>query len=415
MSLVILHLTASTFFGGPERQMLGLARALSGEHRSVFLSFAEGGRCQAFLEEARQQGFEAEALGHDTPHLGRALRELAGQLQGLSTGVLCCHGYKAGLVGRPAARRAGVAVVAVSRGWTGENLKVRMYEALDRLSLRWMDRVVCVSEGQAAKVRRAGVRPDRVVVIPNSIDAGRFDAPDPTGRAELLGLFSAPVIRVVGAAGRLSPEKGFEVLVEAAAIVARSDPSVGFALFGEGVLRDALARRVAAAGLGSRFALAGFRGDLDRLVPHLDLLAQSSFTEGMPNVVLEACAAGVPVVATAVGGTPEIVRVGRSGLLVPPGDPDALACGILDVLGREDAGAGLGAAGRRAICERFTFAAQAEGYRRLFVELGASRGATNEIRSAVASDRAGLVEGPTGASPRRRVVPDPAIGPEGGT
>jgi glycosyltransferase involved in cell wall biosynthesis len=382
--VVVVHLTSSTFFGGPERQMLGLARGLAREHRTVFLSFAEGRRCDAFLSEARRQGFEAASLAHDTPHLGLALRELFERLRGLGAGVLCCHGYKADLLGRPAARRVRIPAVAVSRGWTGETAKVRAYDALDRLHLRWMDRVVCVSEGQAAKVRRAGVPTGRLVVIPNAIDAGRFDRPDPAARGELLGLFPGPVARVIGAAGRLSPEKGFEVLVEAAAIVARSDPSAGFALFGEGILRDELARRVAAAGLEGRFLLAGFRADLDRLLPHLDVLVQSSFTEGMPNVILEACAAGVPVVATTVGGTPEVIEDGWSGHLVPPGDPAALAGRILDVLGDGPGGRALGARGRDRILLHFTFEAQAASYSHLFAELvGARRAALAGLSDGV--------------------------------
>src|SRR5262249_35089656 len=128
-----------------------------------------------------------------------------------------CHGYKANLLGRPAARAAGVPAVAVSRGWTGESLRVRLYEWLDRRHPRWVGRVVCVSEAQAAKVRRAGVRPGRVVVIPNAVDPERFSDPDPRYRDKLLRLFRGPVKRVVGAAGRLSPEKGFNYLVTAAA------------------------------------------------------------------------------------------------------------------------------------------------------------------------------------------------------
>ena len=99
----IAHLLSSTFFGGPERQMLGLAQSLAGEARSVFVSFGEGGRCQAFLDEARRHGFEASALAHDTPHFWAAMGELAALLRQLSVDVLLCHGYKAGILGRPAA------------------------------------------------------------------------------------------------------------------------------------------------------------------------------------------------------------------------------------------------------------------------------------------------------------------------
>jgi glycosyltransferase involved in cell wall biosynthesis len=368
----IVHLTASTFLGGPERQMLGLANALSEEYRTDFVLFPEGGRCRAFLGEVRRQGFEGVALASDTPWVRAAVRELTGRLGELGADLLCCHGYKANLLGRPAARRAGVPVVAISRGWTGESFKVRMYERLDRFTLPWMDRVVCVSEGQAAKVRRAGVPGERVTVIRNAIRADRFAAPLPRGRELLQGLFPEPRGLIVGAAGRLSPEKGFGVLVQAAEQVCRRRPDVGFVLFGDGPLRDRLQHEAALAGLGGRFVLAGFRGDLDGLIPHLDLLALPSFTEGLPNVVLEAMAAEVPVVATAVGGTPEVVEEGVTGHLVPPGDAEALAARIGQVLASQGRAA-MGRRGRERVLREFTFEGQARQYERFFERLLFSR------------------------------------------
>src|SRR5437764_5811221 len=213
--MIVVHLTASTFLGGPERQILGLARHLDAGIRSAFLSFAEGGRCAGFLQAARIQGHSARMLNHDTPRLLGAARETTAELTRLRANVLCCQGYKADLVGRIAARRAGIPAVAVSRGWTGETLKVRLYEWLDRVNLRWMDRVVCVSEGQAAKVRRA-VSPERVEVIRNAIDATRFAEIDPRYRQRLQTFFARPRRRIIGSAGRLSREKGFSIFLEAA-------------------------------------------------------------------------------------------------------------------------------------------------------------------------------------------------------
>lgn len=369
----VVHLTASPFLGGPERQMLGLASALPGDYRTVFLGFTEGGRGLPLLDEARRLGFEATALRGNVDGYGRgyraAVHEAAGRLRDLGAGVVCCHGYKPDLVGRPASRRAGTPVVAVSRGWTAATLKVRLNEAVDRLGLRRMDRVVCVSEGQAVKVRRAGVSPARVIVIRNAIRADRFDAHDPVGRARLLALFDRAPARVVGAAGRLSPEKGFAVLVGAAARVLAEAPDVGFVVFGAGPLHADLTQRIDAAGLRGRFLLPGFRDDLDAVLPHLDLLALPSFTEGLPNVVLEAFAAGVPVVATAVGGTPEVVEDGESGYLVPPGDPAALARRVLDALSDEGRRLAMGARGRDRVRGEFTFEAQGLLYQDLFREL----------------------------------------------
>src|SRR5437899_1990442 len=117
----VVHLTASTLYGGPERQMLGLAAALGEQARTIFLSFAESGKCRSFLSVCRQQGFEAVPLDNDTPRFRRAIAEVAGHLHRTGADVLCCHGYKSNLLGRAAARRAGIPAVAVSRGWTGES------------------------------------------------------------------------------------------------------------------------------------------------------------------------------------------------------------------------------------------------------------------------------------------------------
>jgi glycosyltransferase involved in cell wall biosynthesis len=367
--MIAAHLTASTFFGGPERQMLGLARELVPGVRSVFLSFAEGGRCRSFLDEARKQEFFAGALHYDTPWLRASVRELTAELMRLQVDVLCCHGYKADILGRIAARRAGIPVVAVSRGWTAESVKVRFYEWLDRRNLRWMDRVICVSHGQADRVRRAGVDPARIAVIHNAIDIARFAEPDLRCLRWLHEFFPRPRRVIVGAAGRLSPEKGFDVLVEAARRVTAHDRTIGFVLFGEGPERSRIARTIESAGLKDDFVLAGLRHDLDRFYPFFDLFVLPSFTEGLPNVVLEAFAARVPVVATAVGGTPEVVQAGVNGYLVPPGDPNTLAGRILDALADENMRQGMGRAGHCRVCEEFTFAAQARAYARLFSTL----------------------------------------------
>jgi glycosyltransferase involved in cell wall biosynthesis len=371
--MVIVHLLASPFFGGPERQVLGLARAHPPAYRTVFLSFAERGLSVPFLEKARQHGFEAVGLRHNAPFLRRAANEIASHLRRVGARLLCCSGYKPDVIGWLAARLAGVPVIAIAHGWTAVTLKVRLNEMLDRLVLHGMDRVVCVSEGQAAKVRRAGVAPARVVVIRNAVGRESFQEPDPRFRQELLGKFAQPPRWLVGAAGRLSPEKGFDQLVEAARVVQKHHPAAGFVVFGDGLLREALTRRVAACGLGERFVFAGFRGDLEKCLPNLDVFVQPSFTEGLPVAVLEASAAGLPVVATAVGGTPEVVADGSTGFLVPAGRPDALA-EKLDVLLRDAAlRQRLGGQGRRRVEEAFTFEAQSDRYQRLFAEMGIAR------------------------------------------
>ena len=365
----IVHLTASTFHGGPERQMLGLGCGLIDHAQSTYVSFPEGGRCRAFLSAARQERFAAIALENDTPRFRSCIAELAGLLHSTSANVLLCHGYKANILGRPAARRAGIPAVAVSRGWTGESWRVRLYEKLDRFHLRYMDHVIAVSQAQAEKVKRAGVRPERLTVIHNAIDPERFVDPDPRYRTKLEKFFRSPRSHIIAAAGRLSPEKGFDVFLGAAARVLEAQPDVGFVLFGNGSMKQLLQQQVTFLGLGGSVVMAGFRNDLDRFISQLDLFVLPSYTEGLPNVVLEACAAGVPVVATEVGGTPEVIEDGTSGFLVPPGDPDALAAKILEAIECEDRLREVGFMGRQRVLEQFTFPSQVEGYLRLFDRL----------------------------------------------
>jgi glycosyltransferase involved in cell wall biosynthesis len=367
--MTVVHLTSSTFFGGPERQMLGLAEALPGDVRTAFVSFPEGGRCTAFLDVVRDRGFEAVALRADFPRLRAAVAELTATLRELGCDLLLCHGYKANLLGRVAARRVGVPAVAVSRGWTWQDRRVRLYEWLDRRHLRLMDHVVAVSDGQAERVRRwCGVPVGRVTVIRNSARLGAFAATEPA-RDRLLGFFPRPPSRVIVAAGRLSPEKGFDVLIEAAASVLAADPAAGIVIFGEGPLRPELERQVRDRGLAGRVVLPGFRSDLDALLAAADVVTLPSFTEGLPNVALEASAAGIPVVATAVGGTPEVIAAGDTGFLVPPGRPDELAASLARLLRDPRLCAALGAAGRGRMQRLFTFDAHAAAYLDLFARL----------------------------------------------
>lgn len=367
-----LHLTASTFFGGPERQMLGLARHLPPEVRSHFASFSEHGRCDAFLNEVRNAGFGTTKLKHDSPHLRAAIRELVTLIHKRNATILFTHTYKPNLLGRLAARRAGIPHVVVSRGWTGENWKVRAYEKLDRLNLRFADRIVAVSNGQANKIRKAGVPENRIVVIRNAARLGAFEKRT-DGRNDLLNNFgNSQPSRIILAAGRLSPEKGFDVLIDAASHVVKEHPHAGFVIFGEGVEREALTKQVQLLGLQSHVVLAGFTDRLDHYLPHADIVVLPSRTEGLPNVALEASAAGVPVVATAVGGTPEVIAEGKTGFLVPSEDATTMAIRIGQLLRNDDLRNRFGEAGRQRMEDEFSFEAQAGRYLSLHESLAKS-------------------------------------------
>ena len=373
----ILILTASPFFGGPERQMLELAKTLRVQHPDVECcigSFPEGGNCRSFLEKVAAAGFETIEIVNDFPHLIRAKNELKQVLIDRKITILITTGHKARGVSCLLPKSLRIPILTVSRGWTTESLKIRLFNLADRWFHRRADHVIAVSEGQAAKVIRFGTPPERVTVIHNAIRIERFDTPpNPAHREKLLALFpNQKPDFLLCAAGRLSPEKGFDLLIDAMKIVRGRSFSVGLVVFGEGSLRDPLEKQITMLGLQDFVQLPGFTDDLDHFLPHFDLFVQSSHTEGLPNVLLESMAARTPVVATNVGGTPEVVDDGVTGLMVPPGNAEKLADAICRLLAESENLPTMGVAARERVQTFFTFENQADRYYELLSKVSLS-------------------------------------------
>lgn len=203
---------------------------------------------------------------------------------------------------------------------------------------RWLrtDRVIALSEPVRTRCLAAGIPSERIVVIPPavSLEAGR------TARPEL-------VPPTIGCIAALTPEKGVDVLVDAAALVHDRHPDVRWRVFGDGAQRPVLTKRLAALGLDGVMELAGHVRDPEREIPGMALLVQPSRSEGFGSSVLDALAVGVPVVASMTGGLPEALAAG-GGVLVPPGDADALAGAIGTLLDDPARRHALGAEGREA-------------------------------------------------------------------
>ena len=377
MSLRIAHVTASPFFGGVERIILETTRLLQhtkgAEH--VLASFPEGGNAEPFLREVEQAGFTAYRFQNDMPHLVAATFELLRLLKQHQIQILCAHGYKSRILGWFAAKRLRIPIVGVSHGWTGECKKIQFYERIDKWIHRRMDHIVCVSQGQSDKVIRSGMPASRVSVIYNAVRMDRFDVPtDISYRHCLESMFPNKPKLIVGAAGRLSPEKGFDILVTVADQLVKSGLNMGVVIFGDGVLQESLQKQIDDGGISQSVILAGFTDRLDQYMPHFDLFVQSSHTEGMPSVLLEAMAAKTAVVATCAGGTGELVvdapvNEGGTGLMVPPNDPDALASAMQKVLSDDELRRTMGENGRRRVEQSFAIEPQAEKYWELFERL----------------------------------------------
>lgn len=244
--------------------------------------------------------------------------------------IVHAHDYKTDLLAWLLARYEGVLALATAHGWTGHSGRERwLYYPADRRILARFPKVIAVSGDVRRALIRSGAPADRVVTILNGIDPAAFrrDATRVTGIRQALGLRDDDF--VVGAVGRLEPQKRFDVLIDAVAQARRSVPGLRLVIAGDGSQRAVLAARANATGLGET-CLLGHRTDIVDLHHAFDLFVQSSDYEGTPNAVLEAMAMGTPVVATDAGGTAEIARDGIEGVIVPAGRVEALAAAILN-------------------------------------------------------------------------------------
>jgi len=364
----VAHLIATNFFGGPERQVLTHARHVA--HHGIdalIISFQEFGQENQLLAAASLEGVPNVALKARSPFHPGSIYELYRVLRARQINMLVTHGYKSNVVGRIASWAAGIPEIAVSRGWTGENDRIQLYEKIDRVFLRLADAVVAVSEGQRKKILACGVRPDKVRVIHNAIDLGAYPGPaEKSVRAEL-GIPQTAIL--VATAGRLSPEKNHLGLVEAAKHVLAMLPDVYFVVFGEGFLRPELEKAVAKAGIGHRFFLPGFRSDVRSFLHEIDIFVLPSHTEGLPNVVLEAFACRKPVVATKVGGTPEVVQQDENGFLVPAGEMNQFAEAILKLASDPKLRRNMGDNGFEHVLAAFDYPGQTDAYVDVYSEL----------------------------------------------
>jgi glycosyltransferase involved in cell wall biosynthesis len=253
--------------------------------------------------------------------------------------------------------------------------KLAAHRLLYRTLARRVDGVVAVSDDTATAFRRTvGYRGRNVVVVPNGVDVERYPAAvDRDALRAELGI--EPTEHVMTMVGTFKRQKGHRFLVEAAATVVGTHPELRLLLVGDGQLRDEIERRVEEAGLADRVRFLGSRRDVPELLAASDSFVLPSLWEGLPIALIEAMASALPIVATAVSGTSQVMVAGETGWIVPPGDATALADAIVEVLSDRDRSTAMGAAARVRVASSFGAMGQAERLAALF--RGGPRGAAS--------------------------------------
>lgn len=276
------------------------------------------------------------------------------------------HEYKSNVLGVLLRPFLGLHLVSTVHGWVDFGPRLSLFYKLDRWALQRYDKVIAVSPDIHDACLAAGIRPDRLVLIHNAIEADAYRRQhvpaEASGRtAQSLGDLIRPVPpgrRVVGAVGRLSAEKGFDLLIDAFADLCRHGLDLELWIAGEGQERQALERRAAQSGCRERIVFLGFYPDGRRLFECFDAFCLPSLREGLPNVVLEAMAMEVPMVATTAGGIGSVLRHDEDAVLVTPGSAAALENGLIRLLESDDLCRRLVHAARARVERNFDFRAR---------------------------------------------------------
>ena len=365
-TLRIAHITLGLDMGGLEKLLVEFARHADRERFELyFVSLTTRG---PLADEIEATGWPVIAVNAHPGFRPRIALNLATLFKQLEIDAVHTHDDRPIIYGAPAARLAGVPHVIHTRHGRSSQLTQRQ-QLLVRLASRMTDRFVCVSNDAAVLSVRQGISRRRIRTIWNGIDLERFTYAAPRN--------GGPVVAVA----RLSPEKGIENLIRAIEIAARECPSIRAEIAGDGPCLPGLIELRQRLGLTDRICFLGQVQDVPSLLQRAGLFVLPSLSEGISLTLLEAMASGVPVVATAVGGNPEVVQPNVTGLLVPAADPASLAAAIVQVMRNPAAANAMTQAGRRRLETLFDVRSMVSAYESLYE----CRGVASRSRAAASS------------------------------
>jgi glycosyltransferase involved in cell wall biosynthesis len=368
--LHVLHVEMGPYLRGGPQQVVHLIHGLHAlGHQNSLVCAPASGIAQA-LADGPCRIHAAPVWGELDWSLARFVVQTARAAQ---ADLIHLHsGRGAGVFGGLAARWGRWPVVFSRRV---DNPESRL---LAPLKYRLFDRVVAISHCIERMLLGYGVPASRVRCVHSGIDAAKFAGP--VESQWLREQFALPANAIVaGMIAQLMARKGHAIMLQAVQQLVANWPQLRVLVFGSGKLETDLRASIAAAGLGEHVKLAGFRTDLPRIVPSLDFIVHPALAEGLGVALVQAAAAGVPIIGTQAGGIPEIVRHEENGLLVPPGNADALAMAMNRLLGDEPLRRQLGKAGRELVAREFTAEQMVAGnlavYREVLEERAARRAA----------------------------------------
>jgi len=387
--LVVLQVRSSPGLHGPERTLLELAPALDALRvRVPLLALYRPGPDDPpehpLVAAMRSAGLEAVSARDPGPLHPAAWRELARRLAASDLDAVHTHDYKSDLLVALARRRgARLPWVSTVHLHTGTSPRLRFYGRLALAAVRGADRVVVVSEAQAAALAASGFRRSRLALVRTAIDAdavvraARRDGGAAGARARARVPAGAPLVLIVA---RLTRQKGVDVALRALSQVRLAVPEATLVVVGDGPEAAQLAALAEALGVADAVRWVGHLANPLPLLAAADVVIMPSRAEGLPRVALEAGALARPLVASSVGGLPEAVLHGTTGLVVPPDDPNALASALVGLLQDAPAARRMGSGAAEHVRARFALAGAA------LALAGVYRGAIGLAREVTGDD-----------------------------
>lgn len=368
--ITILDLRDSPWVDGPGRTVLETASRINKQKYKIIIGTFNGGKNgNQYIESAKERGLEIAVVDDNGSFDIGAVAKIKKLIRKYNVDILHTHEFRSNLFGVLAARQKRIPIVTTVHGWIVNSKKDLLYSFADKILLSFFDSVVTVSNKHSDFLNKRYFVPKRkLLTVHNTLEVGSYKVL--RGDKEFkssLGLKGSDIL--IANIGRLSPEKGQDIFLRAAKNILAKHDNVYFTLIGIGPDQSRLEEMVDCLGIAENVIFSGYQKNMNSVYNGLDLVVQSSYTEGMPNVVLEALLLEVPVIATDVGGTAEIMTNMCEGLLIPPKSLEILERSILQFLENPEELIQMARKGRERILQDFNSDGRVEKLEKLYSQL----------------------------------------------
>ncbi|MFC1884331.1 glycosyltransferase family 4 protein [Thermodesulfobacteriota bacterium] len=363
MAIKVIILSTVAGFGGAERVVQSIMNSIDKENvDAVGIFFSKSGKePEKFFKGIKDKSLKIYKIlltRSRFKYLNPVLNiiELYTILKKEDANLIHSHGYRADVIGVIIAKILNIPIISTCHGYISTNKILRFYNFIDRLALRFFNKIISVSETIKRDLVKAGVKKNKVLVIQNCISfhgLSRIKEEFRDSMRDKVGIHKKDM--AIGYIGRLEKEKGLEYLLKAGSNLCKEFKNLIFILVGAGDYRVTLEKMSKELKLNLKTIFVGFQSEPEKWLSAFDIFVLPSITEGTPMVLLEAMSIGVPVVATSVGGIPDIIESEKEGILISPGSSIELETGIKNILTKNVDTSRLTNSARKKIEEKFNF------------------------------------------------------------